>query len=378
MIESRVERTNDSRPGPPLWLLLELTYRCPLHCVYCSNPTEFAHTGDELGTDDWIRVLREARALGSVQLGLSGGEPLLRDDLEQIVSEAHALGFYINLITSGVGLNESRVGALKAAGLDHIQLSFQDSTRQMNDFLSSTRTFDLKSHIAALIKRYDYPMVLNVVLHRHNIDHVGQILDMAQQMGAEYVELANTQYYGWAWLNRAQLMPSREQVRRAEETTNRFRKRDGDRMKVYFVVPDYFERRPKACMNGLGSVFLTVAPDGIALPCHAARMLPDLTLPSVREASVGWIWYDSPGFNHFRGDAWMKEPCRSCPEKGRDFGGCRCQAYLLTGDAANADPVCDLSPHHHLVTQAAAHADRGRAGEKPLIFRDHRKSIAVS
>ena len=378
MIESRIERTNDSRPGPPLWLLLELTYRCPLHCVYCSNPTEFAHTGDELGTDDWIRVLREARALGAVQLGLSGGEPLLRDDLEQIVGEAHALGFYINLITSGVGLNESRIGALKAAGLDHIQLSFQDSTRQMNDFLSSTRTFDLKSQVAALIKRYDYPMVLNVVLHRHNIDHVGQILDMAQQMGAEYVELANTQYYGWAWLNREQLMPSREQVRRAEEVTNGFRKRVGDRMKVYFVVPDYFERRPKACMNGLGSVFLTVAPDGIALPCHAARMLPGLTLPSVREASVGWIWYDSPGFNHFRGDAWMKEPCRSCPEKGRDFGGCRCQAYLLTGDAANADPVCDLSPHHHLVTEAAAHADRGRAGEKPLIFRDHRKSIAVS
>ena len=378
VIESRSERTNDSRSGPPLWLLLELTYRCPLHCVYCSNPTEFAHTGDELGTDDWIRVLREARALGAVQLGLSGGEPLLRADLEQIVSEAHALGFYINLITSGVGLNESRIGALQTAGLDHIQLSFQDSTRQMNDFLSSTRTFDLKSHIAALIKRYDYPMVLNVVLHRHNIDHVGQILDMAQQMGAEYVELANTQYYGWAWLNREQLMPSREQVRRAEEMTNRFRKRVGDRMKVYFVVPDYFERRPKACMNGLGSVFLTVAPDGIALPCHAARMLPDLTLPSVREASIGWIWYDSPGFNHFRGDAWMKEPCRSCPEKGRDFGGCRCQAYLLTGDAANADPVCDLSPHHHLVTEAAAHADRGRAGEKPLIFRDHRKSIAVS
>ena len=378
VIESHIERTNDSRPGPPLWLLLELTYRCPLHCVYCSNPTEFAHTGDELGTDDWIRVLREARALGSVQLGLSGGEPLLRDDLEQIVSEAHALGFYINLITSGVGLNESRIGALKAAGLDHIQLSFQDSTRKMNDFLSSTRTFDLKSQVAALIKRYDYPMVLNVVLHRHNIDHVEQILDMAQQMGAEYVELANTQYYGWAWLNRAQLMPSREQVRRAEEVTNGFRQRVGDRMKVYFVVPDYFERRPKACMNGLGSVFLTVAPDGIALPCHAARMLPGLTLPSVREASVGWIWYDSPGFNHFRGDAWMKEPCRSCPEKGRDFGGCRCQAYLLTGDAANADPVCDLSPHHHLVTEAAAHADRGRAGEKPLIFRDHRKSIAVS
>jgi PqqA peptide cyclase len=368
----------NGRPGPPLWLLLELTYRCPLHCAYCSNPTEFARTGEELGTEHWLRVIREARALGSVQLGLSGGEPLLRDDLEPIVEEAHALGYYINLITSGVGLNESRIRALKAAGLDHIQLSFQDSTREMNDFLSSTRTFDLKSKVASLIKRYEYPMVLNVVLHRLNIDHVGQILDMAQRMGAEYVELANTQYYGWAWLNREHLLPSREQVQRAEETTRRFREQVGDRMKIYFVVPDYFERRPKPCMNGLGSVFLTVAPDGVALPCHAARMLPGLTLPSVRDASIEWIWYDSPGFNAFRGDAWMKEPCRSCPDRHKDFGGCRCQAYLMTGDAANADPVCDLSPHHHLVTEAVARAERPRVVEKPLVFRDHRNSLVVS
>jgi PqqA peptide cyclase len=372
------EATSSARPGPPLWLLLELTYRCPLHCVYCSNPTEFARTGQELDTDDWLRVLREARALGAVQLGLSGGEPLLRDDLEPIVAEAHALGFYTNLITSGVGLSESRIAALKAAGLDHIQLSFQDSTREMNDFLGSTRTFDLKSKVAALIKRYDYPMVLNVVLHRLNIDHVEQILDMALQMGAEYVELANTQYYGWAWLNREHLLPSREQVQRAEQTMQRFRARVGERMKIYFVVPDYFERRPKPCMNGLGSVFLTIAPDGIALPCHAARMLPGLTFPSVRAASIEWIWFDSPAFNHFRGDAWMKEPCRSCPEKSRDFGGCRCQAYLLTGDAANADPVCDLSPHHHLVTEAVARAGRSRAEERPLVFRDHRNSLSVS
>lgn len=364
----------NGRPGPPLWLLLELTYRCPLHCVYCSNPTELARTGQELGTDDWLRVLREARALGAVQLGLSGGEPLARDDLEPIVAEAQALGFYTNLITSGVGLTELRIRALKAAGLDHIQLSFQDSTREMNDFLSSTRTFELKSRVAALIKRYDYPMVLNVVLHRHNIDHVQQILDMAQQMEADYVELANTQYYGWAWLNREQLLPSREQVLQAEETTRRFRDRVGDRMKIYFVVPDYFERRPKPCMNGLGSVFLTVAPDGLALPCHAARMLPGLEFPNVREASIKSIWFDSPGFNHFRGDAWMKEPCRSCPEKTKDFGGCRCQAYLLTGDAANADPVCDLSPHHHLVTEAVARAERPRVQEKPLVFREYRNS----
>jgi PqqA peptide cyclase len=369
------------RPGPPLWLLLELTYRCPLHCVFCYNPTEFATTGAELETADWIRVLREARALGAVQLGLSGGEPLARDDLEVIVTEAHSLGFYINLITSGVGMTEARIAALKRAGLDHIQLSFQDSSREMNDFLSSTRTFELKSRVAALIRKYAYPMVLNVVLHRLNIDHVEEILELAQRMGAEYVELANTQYYGWAWLNRRHLMPTREQVRGAEATLERFRARPGLKMKVFFVVPDYFETRPKACMNGLGSVFLTVTPDGTALPCHAARMLPGLTFPNVRAAAVESIWYDSSGFNHFRGTGWMKEPCRSCPEKTRDFGGCRCQAYLLTGDAANADPVCDLSPHHHLVTEAVAAAESNssppEAAEKRLIFRDHRISIPV-
>src|ERR1700722_3433942 len=210
------------RPGPPLWLLLELTYRCPLHCAFCYNPTDFARTGAELGTDDWIRVLREARALGAVQLGLSGGEPLTRDDLEPIVAEAHSLGFYTNLITSGVGLNDARLRALKNSGLDHIQLSFQDSTQQMNDFLSSTRTFDLKSKVAALIKQYEYPMVLNVVLHRLNIDHVEEILEMALRLGADYVELANTQYYGWAMHNREQLLPSRDQVERAERTMQRF------------------------------------------------------------------------------------------------------------------------------------------------------------
>src|SRR5882672_2693880 len=373
-----------SRPGPPLWLLLELTYRCPLHCVFCYNPTDFARSAAELATDDWLRVLRQARALGAVQLGLSGGEPLVRDDLETIVAEAHGLGFYSNLITSGVGLNDARLHALKQAGLDHIQLSFQDSTQQMNDFLSSTRTFDLKSRVATLIKQYDYPMVLNVVLHRLNIEHVEEILEMALRLGADYVELANTQYYGWAWHNREQLLPSRKQVEQAEQTMRRFRERVGNQMQIYFVVPDYFERRPKACMNGLGSIFLTIAPDGTALPCHAARMLPGLEFPNVRGASIEDIWYGSASFNHFRGDAWMKEPCRSCPEKARDFGGCRCQAYLLTGDAANADPVCDLSPHHHLVTEAVARADRPlpkvpRLGpeERPLVFRSERNSSTL-
>ena len=358
-----------TRPGPPLWLLLELTYRCPLHCAFCYNPTDFARTGPELATEDWLRVLREARALGAVQLGLSGGEPLSRDDLEPIVEEAHRLGFYTNLITSGVGLTETRIRALKTAGLDHIQLSFQDSTRQMNDFLSSTRTFDLKSKAAALIKQYDYPMVLNVVLHRLNIDHVEEILEMAERMGADYVELANTQFYGWAWHNREELMPSRAQIERAEEATRRFRERADRPMRIFFVVPDYFERRPKACMNGLGSLFLTVTPDGTALPCHAARILPGLEFPNVKSSSIEHIWHESSGFQHFRGNAWMKEPCRSCPEKERDFGGCRCQAFLLTGDAANADPVCDLSPHHSLVTDVVARADRPHVVEKPLVFR---------
>ena len=366
-------------PGPPLWLLLELTYRCPLHCVFCYNPTEFARTGPELPTEDWLRVLREARALGAVQLGLSGGEPLEREDLQTLVAEAHRLGYYINLITSGVGLTAPRIAGLKAGGLDHIQLSFQDSTRELNDFLSSTRTFELKARVAALIRAHDYPMVLNVVLHRLNIDHVGEILEMAERLGAQYVELANTQYYGWAWLNRQQLLPSRAQLERAEAVTQRFRERVAGRIQVYFVVPDYFERRPKACMGGLGSVFLGIAPDGTAMPCHAARMLPDLDLPNVRSADIRTIWYDSPAFNRFRGEAWMKEPCRSCPERTHDFGGCRCQAYLLTGDATNTDPVCDLSPHHQLVTDAVARAERDAAlaarAEHVLVFRDHRISI---
>src|SRR5262249_38067688 len=286
-----------------------------------------------------------------------------RDDLEPIVAEAHALGYYSNLITSGVGLSEERIRALKDAGLDHIQLSFQDSTRELNDFLSSTRTFELKARVAELIRRYDYPMALKVVLHRLNIDHVGEILAMAERMGAEYVELANTQYYGWAWLNRAHLLPSRAQLERAEAVTREFRARAGQKMQIYFVVPDYYETRPKPCMNGLGSVFLVVTPDGTALPCHAARMLPGLEFPNVREHGVRSIWYDSAAFNHFRGEAWMKEPCRSCAERSRDFGGCRCQAYLLTGDAANADPVCELSPHHALVTAAVARAERGERAQ---------------
>lgn len=358
------------RPGPPLWLLAELTYRCPLHCVFCFNPVDYAAEGQELSTDDWLRVLREGRALGAVQCGFSGGEPLLRDDLEAIVAEAHRLGYYTNLLTSGVGLTPDRAAALKAAGLDHVQLSFQDSTREMNDFLSHTKTFELKNRVAQLIKAQGWPMVMNVVIHRMNIAHVGRIIEMAAELGAEYIELANTQYYSWAFVNREQLLPTREQLRHAEAVTNEWRAKLGERMRIFFVAPDYHEGRPKKCVNGWGSMFLTVTPQGLALPCHTAKMLPGLAFPNVRETSLREIWFDSEGFNRYRGTGWMKEPCASCDQKEVDLGGCRCQAYLLAQDPAAADPVCAKSPHHARVQAAVAQAEAGGVVEKPLVFRD--------
>jgi pyrroloquinoline quinone biosynthesis protein E len=364
----------------PLWVNAEITYKCPLHCVFCYNPTDYTQYGSEISTEDWLRVFRQARALGAVQLGISGGEPLMRDDVEVMVAESSKLGYYVNLITSGIGLTEKRIAAFREGGLGQIQLSFQDSTREMNDFLSSTKTFELKSKVARLIKQYEYPMVLNVVLHRLNIDHIGQILDMAEAMGADHVELANTQYYAWAMLNRDHLLPSREQLTRAEEITNRFRARVGNKMKVYFVVPDYYADRPKKCMNGWGTTFLNVTADGLALPCHEARMLPGLTFPNVREHELAWIWNESPGFNKYRGDGWMKEPCRSCPEKEKDLGGCRCQAFMLTGDAANTDPVCSLSPMHHVITEIVDKAQVATPATKvfPILFRDDRNSRKLS
>jgi pyrroloquinoline quinone biosynthesis protein E len=365
--------------APPLWLLAELTYRCPLHCPFCYNPVDYANDRTELSTEQWIDVMRQARRLGAAQLGFSGGEPLLRDDLEELVGEGRRLGFYTNLITSGIGLTETRLARMKDLGLDHIQLSFQDSTREMNDFLSSTKTFDRKACVARLIKQYDYPMVLNVVLHRFNLDHVERIIEMALEMGVEYLELANTQYYGWALVNRAQLMPTREQVARAEAAVNAARARIGNRMRILFVVPDYFEEQPKACMNGWGSVFLGIAPDGTALPCHAARTLPGIAFPNVRDTSVQDIWYASDAFNRYRGDAWMKDPCRTCDDKARDVGGCRCQAYALTGDAANADPVCAKSARHGELQTIVLHAQRAQADTvwqpaQTIVFRSDANS----
>ncbi len=368
--------------APPLWLLAELTYRCPLHCIFCYNPVNYAQNRDELSTAQWVDVMRQARALGAAQLGFSGGEPLLRDDLEELIVEGRRLGYYTNLITSGVGLTEDRIARMRDAGLDHIQLSFQDSTKEMNDFLTSTKTFDLKSRVATLIKKYEYPMVLNVVLHRYNLDHVDRIIQMALEMGVEYLELANTQYYGWGLVNRAHLMPTQEQLKRAEAIVNDYRARVGNKIRILFVVPDYFEERPKACMNGWGAVFLAIAADGTALPCHAAKSLPGIDFPNVAQHSIRDIWYHSDAFNKYRGDSWMKEPCKTCPEKEKDFGGCRCQALALTGDAANADPVCSKSPQHAEVQQIVRRAQQSQRSAQsniqPIVFRTDANSIKLS
>ena len=367
--------------GPPLWLLAEITYACPLHCVFCYNPVDYTQHDPELTTQEWLKVLRDARAAGSVQCGFSGGEPLVRDDLEELVAEAHKLGFYTNLLTSGIGFTAERAKALKDAGLDHVQLSFQDSTRELNDFLSHTKTFALKQKAAQLIQSNGWPMVLNCVIHRLNIDYIDKIIELAVDLGAEYLELANSQYYSWAQLNRDGLMPSREQLQRAERVTNEYREKLGDKLRIFFVVPDYYETRPKKCMNGWGNIFLTITPDGSALPCHTAKMIKHLEFPNVKNMSVKDIWYESEAFNHYRGDAWMKEPCQTCPEKEKDLGGCRCQALMLTGDAANADPVCDKSEHHQTVLDAVAYAqvpDAKRIEVKPLVFRDPINSRKLS
>lgn len=361
-------------PRQPLWLLAELTYRCPLQCFYCSNPIDFASRRQELKTEDWLRVLGEARELGAVQLGFSGGEPLLRKDFEELLGEAKRLGFYTNLITSGMGMDEARLSALRRAGLDHIQLSFQAADPSLNDFIAGAKSFEHKKALAKLIKAYDYPMVLNVVLHRGNIDSIDQILEMAEELGADYVELANAQYGGWATLNRKLLLPSREQLRRAELVTEAFRERIGGSMRVFFVAADYFENRPKPCAGGWGNIFMQVTPDGTVLPCHGAQDLPGMHFPNVREAALRWIWEESPGFERFRGESWMKEPCRSCPEREKDFGGCRCQAFALTGEPANADPVCSLSPHHALVTNAIAEARAVDISQLTPVFRTVRNS----
>ena len=363
--------------GQPLWLLAELTYRCPLQCPYCSNPVDISRYDNELSTDEWIKVLRDARSMGAMQLGFSGGEPLVRRDLEELVTEARRLGYYSNLITSGVGMDADRVAAFREAGLDHIQISFQASSQDLNDFLGGTSSFEHKRAMARAVKAQGYPMVLNVVLHRRNIDAIEDIILMCRELQADFVELASTQYYGWSRINLDALLPTREQLTRAEAVAQKYQAQFKDEMKVIYVVPDYFEERPKACMNGWGSIFLTIAPDGSALPCHAAASLPGMSFPNVKDLSIKEIWEHSDAFNRYRGFDWMPEPCRSCPEKQKDFGGCRCQAYILTGDAAATDPVCSKSPdHQQLVRQVEALGKLSdeAAASRPLVFRNMKNS----
>lgn len=336
----------------PFWLLAELTYACPLQCSYCSNPTNFSqYRQQELNTAEWIRVLEEGRALGAVQLGLSGGEPCVRRDLEEIIAAARGLGYYTNLLTSTVGMDEARLERLVKAGIDHIQVSFQGTNAHDNDLFAGTDSFQHKLRMAKAIRAAGVPMVLNFVLHRHNIHQVGLMLELARELDAEAVELANCQYQGWAWQNMHALLPSLIQLQDAEAEVKRFRERYGTALPVLFVVPDLYENRPRPCVNGWGSTMLSVTPNGRVLPCQGAHILPDFVIPNVREHGLAWIWEQSSIFNRFRGSDWLPEPCRSCSEQTQDHGGCRCQAYLITGDATATDPVCDKSPQHQQVVK---------------------------
>src|ERR671932_1180418 len=363
----------------PFGLLAELTYRCPLHCPYCSNPLNLASYGDELTLDEWTRVLTEARDLGVLQLHLSGGEPLQRRDLLSIVARAHELGLYTNLITSALSLTPVKAERLKMAGLDHVQISIQAADAALSDHIAGTPSYHQKIVAARAVKALGFPLTLNVVLHRHNIDQIAQILALAEELEAERVELANTQYYGWALHNRAALLPTWDQLQRAEPVVRAAQARLKGRMQIIYVVPDYYSQYPKPCMGGWGRQQLTVTPNGDVLPCPAAHTLK-LPRATVREHSLAWIWEESRLFQRFRGTEWMPEPCRSCDRRAVDFGGCRCQAFQLTGDAARTDPVCHLSPDHWMVVEAVRAANAGDAGadggtslaEVALVPRPHR------
>jgi pyrroloquinoline quinone biosynthesis protein E len=351
----------------PYTLVAELTYRCPLRCVYCSNPVDWARHGDGLDTADWLRVFRQAEELGVVQLNLTGGEPLLRRDLETLVEAARGLDLYTNLITSGIPLTRERLAELKARGLDNVQVSIQDVTAPASDRIAGLKSFERKLEIARWVKELGLPLTLNTVLHRENLDRIGDVVALAESLAADRLELANTQYLGWALVNRAALLPTREQLDRAREVARAARRRLQGRMEVLFVTPDYYADFPKSCMDGWGRRFIVVAPDGLVLPCHAAHTLPGLAFDNAKDRSLAEIWRSSAAFDAFRGESWMPEPCRSCDRRTVDFGGCRCQAFHLTGNAAATDPACPLSPDHQLVTDARRTALAPVSG--PLEYR---------
>lgn len=345
----------------PLSLLAELTYRCVLQCPYCSNPLRYAESKyrQELDTAEWQRVLSEASALGVVQVALSGGEPTLRRDLLEIVARAREVGLYSTLVTAGTLIPDEKLAALKGAGLDHVQISIQGANAEVSDLIAGTESFHEKIAACRRVRAFDFPLTINVVLHRLNLHQVPEFIAIAEDVGADKIELANTQYHGWALVNRKLLLPTIEQVREAEEVVQRERRRLGNKLEIVWVLPDYHERYPKPCLAGWARRFLTVTPNGDVLPCQAAGDIKTLSFENVREKSLDWTWYESPSFNAFRGYDWMPEPCRSCPldRQESDFGGCRCQAYALTGDAAKTDPVCVFSPDRHLIDAAVAVAE---------------------
>ena len=336
----------------PQWMLAELTYRCPLSCPYCSNPVDLSKRKKELNTKTWVHTIRSAAKLEVSQIGFSGGEPLLRNDLEQLVNTASVEDMYTNLITSSVGLTKPRINELKANGLDSIQVSFQADTPDLNNYIAKNEVFQQKVDAAKAIKDSGFPLTFNIVLHRQNSDRIEQILDLAiNELQADYIELANTQFYGWAFSNREALLPTKTQVEHTQRVADTYRERYKDQCKIFYIFSDYYEGRPKPCMGGWANDFFVINPEGYMLPCHSAMIIPDMDFESCKISdnnllSIGDIWYKSELFNKYRGYGWMQDPCASCDERFTDFGGCRCQAYMLTGDASATDPVCNKSMKH--------------------------------
>jgi len=332
----------------PLALIAEITHRCPLHCVYCSNPLALAAPKSELSTEEWLRVFREAAGLGVLHLHLTGGEPAARADLSRLVAGAHQFGLYTNLITSGLGVSRDRLKELVDAGLEHIQLSFQDSTAERAESIAGTKSHAYKTELAGWIREHRIAFTANLVVHRQNLDHLEEMIVFLEKLGPDRLEIAQTQYYGWALENRAALMPTPDQVERASTIVSAAARLKG-KIRIDSVAADYYATYPKACMGGWGRQLMLIDPAGRALPCHAAGVIPGLVFDSTREHSLEWIWRESPAFQRFRGESWMPEPCRSCERRAQDFGGCRCQAFLLAGDAGATDPACSLSPAHSVV-----------------------------
>jgi PqqA peptide cyclase len=362
----------------PYTLVAELTYKCPLQCGYCSNPTDLAAHADELDTDGWLGVLTDAEAIGVLGVNLTGGEPLLRRDLETLVGHARGIGLYTSLITSGLPLARERLERLKSAGLEHVQLSFQDSDPEGCDRIAGTRAWEQKLLVAAWVKELGLPLTVNVVLHRDNVDRTADIVGLAERLHADRLELAHTQYLGWALDNRARLLPTAAQIEASRVVGAQARERLRGKMDVSIVLPDYVAGRPRPCMEGWGRKFIVVAPDGLVLPCHAARSIEGLSFESVRERPLVDIWRDSPAFERYRGEAWMPEPCKSCDRRAVDFGGCRCQAYALTGDAGRTDPACGLAPDHGLVREAIAKAEAGDSRPEMVMRVMGRRRLRVT